>query len=236
MALGGDFMARLWAADPTVWKADDAHHQEVIAGALGWLTVFEDVRDQVEGLYGFLGEVRAEGYRHAVLLGMGGSSLAPEVMTKVLKDFTGHTAFFGEWEEIDLKRNAMLLLGHGFIDPREGRKDRRVQVNPACEAWGFEGNSLGFEATYEPGPVTMTHVIQDPGGWRLLVTEGEIMDLPPLAINESTLVVRVEKPVRDYLRDLMMHGFAHHAMAAPGRVTAHLESFGRQLGMKICRV
>ena len=78
------FVARLWDADPMLWRPDDQHHQSLIDGALGWLTVFEDVRDQIEGLYEFAGEVRAEGYRDAVLLGMGGSSLAPEVLTRVL--------------------------------------------------------------------------------------------------------------------------------------------------------
>lgn len=158
------------------------------------------------------------------------------IMSKVLKDFTGHTAFFGEWEEVDLERNAVLLLGHGFIDPREARRDGPVKVNPASEEWGYEGNSLGFEASYEPGPVTMTHVIQDAKGWRLLVSEGEIMDIPPLPIKESSLIVRVNKPVKDYLRELMEYGFAHHVMAAPGRVTRQLECFARQLNLAVCRL
>ena len=71
-----DFAARLWEADATLWKTDDAEHQKVIGNALGWLSVFEGVRDQVEGLAEFADEVKAEGYRFAVLLGMGGSSLA----------------------------------------------------------------------------------------------------------------------------------------------------------------
>jgi glucose-6-phosphate isomerase len=83
------FAARLWAADPTLWKQGDAHHQAVIAGALGWLTVFEDVRDQLDGLREFAAEVRDDGYRHAVLLGMGGSSLAPEVMARVIEGGPG---------------------------------------------------------------------------------------------------------------------------------------------------
>ena len=81
---GERFAARLWEADAKLWKPEDAHHQGLIAGALGWLTVFDDVRDQIDGLCEFLGELRADGYRHAVLLGMGGSSLAPEVLTRVL--------------------------------------------------------------------------------------------------------------------------------------------------------
>ncbi len=56
----------------------------MIGNSLGWLSVFEGVREQIEGLTEFVDELRAEGYRSAVLLGMGGSSLAPEVMREVL--------------------------------------------------------------------------------------------------------------------------------------------------------
>ena len=158
------------------------------------------------------------------------------IMTKVLKDFTGRTPFFGEWEEIDQSRNAVMLLGHGFIDPREARKGRKVQVQPACENWGFEGSSLGFQATYDPGPVTMTHVIQDVKGWRLLIADGEILDTPPLKISETSMIVKVEKPVKQFLRDLMNFGFAHHSIAVPGNVIGHLECFARQLDLEICRL
>jgi glucose-6-phosphate isomerase len=79
-----DFAARLWGADTSLWKPDDDMHQRLIAGALGWLEVFDDVRDQVEDLNDFVAGLRAEGFRSAVLLGMGGSSLAPEVLRDVL--------------------------------------------------------------------------------------------------------------------------------------------------------
>ncbi len=75
---------RLWQADATLWKPEDEQHQQVIGNALGWLSVFEGVREQIEALTGFVDELRAEGFRSAVLLGMGGSSLAPEVMREVL--------------------------------------------------------------------------------------------------------------------------------------------------------
>ncbi len=78
--------ARLAAADPTLWKPEDAAHQAVIAEALGWIGVYEDVRDELGDLAEFVTEVRAEGFRSAVLLGMGGSSLAPEVFRDVLGD------------------------------------------------------------------------------------------------------------------------------------------------------
>ena len=77
-------MARLWDADTTLWKAGDDAHQRVVARSLGWLSVFRDVRPELGALEDFVAEVRAEGFRQAVLLGMGGSSLAPEVMAAAL--------------------------------------------------------------------------------------------------------------------------------------------------------
>lgn len=78
------FGVRLWEADATLWKPDDEGHQGVIRNALGWLSVFEAVRGDVATLESFVDDLRSEGYRSAVLLGMGGSSLAPEVMRDVL--------------------------------------------------------------------------------------------------------------------------------------------------------
>ncbi|MEX2564638.1 MAG: hypothetical protein WD431_01695 [Cyclobacteriaceae bacterium] len=156
------------------------------------------------------------------------------ILSKVLKDFTGHTPFFGEWEEIDTSLNAVMLLGHGFIDPRECRSDRPVYIKPACENWGFEGNSVGFEASYPPGPVTMTHAIHDTKGWRLLISEGELLDTPPMSINESSMIVRVDKPVKQYFEELMRYGFSHHSIAAPGWVGKQLECFARQLDIDVC--
>jgi len=81
---------RLWQADPTLWKPGDEGHQRVVRNALGWLNVFEAVRGGLDGLRALADEVRAEGYRHAVLLGMGGSSLAAEVMQAVVGPAPGY--------------------------------------------------------------------------------------------------------------------------------------------------
>lgn len=81
---------RLWEADASLWKPDDEAHQAIIGNALGWLSVFEGVREQAEGVTAFVDELRAEGFRSAVLLGMGGSSLAPEVLEAVLGTKEGY--------------------------------------------------------------------------------------------------------------------------------------------------
>ena len=84
-----DVGGRIWAADPTLWKPGAAAHQQIIANALGWVGVWEDVRDEIAELTQFVADVRAEGFRSAVLLGMGGSSLAPEVFSAILGDAEG---------------------------------------------------------------------------------------------------------------------------------------------------
>lgn len=73
-----DFVRRLWARDPTLWHEDSAH-QAVIRNALGWLTVSEHQVRHVSQLQAFADRVKADGFTHILLLGMGGSSLCPEV-------------------------------------------------------------------------------------------------------------------------------------------------------------
>jgi transaldolase / glucose-6-phosphate isomerase len=78
---------RIWARDPTVWK-DDPDTPE-IRDRLGWLTVGEAMAQQVRALTAFAGEVRAE-FSRVVLCGMGGSSLAPEVVWRTFGAAPGH--------------------------------------------------------------------------------------------------------------------------------------------------
>ncbi len=70
---------RIWAHDPTLWSTD-ALQSRIVANRLGWLTVVEAMQGRLEHLRAFADEVRGAGFRRAVLLGMGGSSLAPEVL------------------------------------------------------------------------------------------------------------------------------------------------------------
>lgn len=73
------FVRRLWDKDPTLWTKKKEHHP-IIRNALGWLHVVEQELERVERLTAFADEVKKRGFKHALLLGMGGSSLCPEVM------------------------------------------------------------------------------------------------------------------------------------------------------------
>jgi len=70
---GGDKMRRLWQRDATLWTGADE------AQWLGWLDI---VARQLAALDRFRAiATQAQGYTHAALLGMGGSSLCPEVLS-----------------------------------------------------------------------------------------------------------------------------------------------------------
>jgi len=71
-------IARIWQRDHTVWRPEPTE----IVNRLGWLQCPETMADSVQRLQRFSDSVRGEDYTHAVLLGMGGSSLAPEVFRK----------------------------------------------------------------------------------------------------------------------------------------------------------
>ncbi len=73
---------RLWKQDPTLWKADDPSHQAEIKIRMGWLDVADLMATKVDELRAFAAEIRAAGFTRAVLCGMGGSSLAPEVLRR----------------------------------------------------------------------------------------------------------------------------------------------------------
>ncbi len=74
---------RLWERDPSLWGGPGVPE---IENRLGWLDVAEKLRPHVSELVTLRDELKAEGYTDAVLLGMGGSSLGPEVIRQSFGD------------------------------------------------------------------------------------------------------------------------------------------------------
>jgi transaldolase/glucose-6-phosphate isomerase len=67
---------RLWAGDAALWTNSDEGKW------VGWLGIVEEQCHRIEALAGLTQELRRDGFSHVVLLGMGGSSLGPEVLTR----------------------------------------------------------------------------------------------------------------------------------------------------------
>ena len=81
-----EVIKRIWSKDHTVWKPEPTE----ISNRLGWLNVTEAMADQVPALRSFADEVKEAGYRHVVLLGMGGSSLGAEVLWQTFGSAPGY--------------------------------------------------------------------------------------------------------------------------------------------------
>ncbi|MEJ5349720.1 MAG: hypothetical protein WHS46_13655 [Desulfosoma sp.] len=76
---------RLWSGDHTVWKPEPKE----ISNRLGWLEAPRNMKDRLEEIEAFVREIRQSPVEKVVLLGMGGSSLAPEVLSRMFASRDG---------------------------------------------------------------------------------------------------------------------------------------------------
>ncbi len=77
----GNWAERLFERDASLWSSDPMV-QATISERLGWLEAPEHFLTQVPALEGFGEGLREDGFRAAIIAGMGGSSLAPEVLLR----------------------------------------------------------------------------------------------------------------------------------------------------------
>jgi len=83
---------RMQSIDPSLWT-DDPKGQQEIKIRLGWLGLPETSRAAVADINQLVAQVKADGIDHFLLIGMGGSSLAPEVLSLVFADAPGAANF-----------------------------------------------------------------------------------------------------------------------------------------------
>jgi transaldolase / glucose-6-phosphate isomerase len=77
-------LRRLWARDAALWTGKDE------AQWLGWLDIVAAQQARLDDLVALGEDMRREGFAHALLLGMGGSSLGPEVLARSFGRRPGH--------------------------------------------------------------------------------------------------------------------------------------------------
>lgn len=110
---------RIWSHDAALWKSEDAH-QKVIRNALGWLSVARLMQERTGELDEFSREVRDASFTHLMLLGMGGSSLCPEVFRRtfgqrkgfpelLVLDTTDPDTIASFEQHIDLRRTLFIV-------------------------------------------------------------------------------------------------------------------------------
>lgn len=80
-----NFPQRLWNKDDTLWNQEGEEQIEISKHFMGWLDVADKMLQALPALEEFCQTINQSGYKHVVLLGMGGSSLAPMVFQKAFK-------------------------------------------------------------------------------------------------------------------------------------------------------
>lgn len=81
------FNTKFWAKDPSLWKKDK-ESQDFIVKFLGWQKVYDWTLERLEEVTSFAKDVKAN-FKYCVVMGMGGSSLAPEVFRTVFGKQSG---------------------------------------------------------------------------------------------------------------------------------------------------
>lgn len=109
-------VARIWEGDHTVWKPEPAE----INNRLGWLRIADEMSTQIDRLQALTAAAKTDGFTDVLLLGMGGSSLAPEVFAKTfgadvdglnlqVLDSTDADAVQARANSVDLRRTLFVV-------------------------------------------------------------------------------------------------------------------------------
>jgi glucose-6-phosphate isomerase len=151
------FAEALWTRRLDVWSTDHAI-QRGVANRLGWLDAPSFVRAHLPRLRTVAAQVRNEGFTDVVLLGMGGSSLAPEVLRRVVGPAPGSPAMrILDSVDPDAVRSAMgrpatslFLLASksgSTIEPNVLAAEARRRVEASGGVWGRQVMAITDEGT-----------------------------------------------------------------------------------------
>lgn len=148
---------RMWQHDASFWTRDPAH-VKVVESRLGWLTVLDVMEAQLPQIQAFAEELRAAGFNAALLLGMGGSSLAPEVFRLTFGVKPGY---------LDLK--VLDNTSPEAVQAAAGHFDLRKTVFLVSSKSGTTTEALSFQKFFEARLAAMG--VQRPGDQFAAITD-----------------------------------------------------------------
>ncbi|MBP1994115.1 hypothetical protein [Paenibacillus eucommiae] len=155
------------------------------------------------------------------------------IMMVLMHMLNGKVPAYAEWGEFDEELNALLMVHHGFADTAYATDRSTVKVNRSPEQWGLQGAGFGFEYTLKPGTVTISHLIIDEEGYKMLIVKGEALHIPHnIPCEEITAVIQFVPPIKQFLAALIKEGFAHHCIIAYGDLTQELAYVADFMGIR----
>jgi glucose-6-phosphate isomerase len=168
---------RLWAKDAALWTNEDE------AKWLGWLSIVEKQQDEIGRIEHFQTEVRERNFKHVLLLGMGGSSLGPEVLSFTfgkqenfpefhVLDSTVPAQVRAVEEKIDLA-NTLFIVASKSGTTLEPNCFKQYFFERVAETVGRENAGKQFVAITDPNS-KMQQVATRDGFWRIFFGLPEI--------------------------------------------------------------
>ena len=200
-------LRRVWARDDSLWPAGDDRPSE----RLGWLTAADCSLEHLDDALAFAHELRAEGFTDCALLGMGGSSLAPEVLWRTfgtlddeglrlhVLDSTHPDAVAALEARLPLDRTLFLLSSKsgGTLEPRSMHAYFHA-LAPAGRQWAAitdPGTSLEALAR-EQGFRRVFHGATDVGGRYSALTPFGVVPAAAIGADVRGLLERAEVAAR----------------------------------------
>ena len=152
-----DIFKRLWRHDHTVWKSEP----DEIVNRLGWLQAPAEMKEVVLELTRFTDDIHEGGFQYAVLLGMGGSSLAPDVFKKTfgiadrypelfVLDSTDPGAILNLLEKIDITKT-IFIVSTKSGSTVETLSLFKFMYTKIANAVGVDQAGMHFVAVTDPG-------------------------------------------------------------------------------------
>ena len=152
---------RLWARDGSLWSASGKDPAE-LSQWLGWLDLPSAMAQRVGELERLARDVRADGYTRAAVLGMGGSSLAPELFSRLFGDRLGGPAPGSDGLELRILDSTHPDAVRGFREWAESartlfcvssKSGSTTEPNAFHAAMAAHAPALDFVAITDPGTV-----------------------------------------------------------------------------------
>jgi L-arabinose isomerase len=151
-----------------------------------------------------------------------------------IMDAFGAGGSFTEYYATDFQQD-IVLMGHdgpGHLAIAEGK----AKVRPLRVYHGKVGKGLSIEMSVRHGPVTLLSVVEAPGGFKLVMAEGESVAGPILEIGNTNSRYRFPIGARGFINAWNAQGPAHHCAIGVGHIAGKLQKFATLTGISAVRV
>lgn len=150
--------------------------------------------------------------------------------TWIAKELSEGPSMYAEILTYDEEEN-FLVVGHAAMhDLRLARSQQEIMLTPDLE-FMFSDRYKGVWNSFvcKPGKVTLVSLFEDNDQYKFVVSTGESLDRPGCIRYNSQALVRVDAPIRKYMRSLMYTGVTQHFILCYGDIKERVALLAKEL-------